>query len=84
MLGEETLGALHIIVAVLLFHEGWNILAWIFVARAVVDKLGAMRFAYKARRLEPDGPTDAFHLSCPGCGQEIDLIPGSARGSAQA
>jgi hypothetical protein len=59
MIGEEMLGALHAIVAILLFKEGWTILAWVFVARAVVDEISAIKFALKAQKQEPDAERKA-------------------------
>jgi hypothetical protein len=45
---EEALAALHIIVAALLFDHGWDMLAWVFVARAVIDETAAITFAAHA------------------------------------
>jgi hypothetical protein len=54
MLSEEVLAALHIIVAIMLFREGWAFLAWVFVARAVIDEVAALTFGWRALRAEPD------------------------------
>lgn len=59
MIGEEMLAALHAIIAILLLKEGWTILALVFVVRAVMDEIGAIKFALKAQKQEPDAERKA-------------------------
>lgn len=47
---EEILGALHFLIAILLFYLGWSWLAWVFIIRAIIDEAGALYYAWKSHK----------------------------------